>query len=151
MLNDMARTRDKRSRGDGSLGERVRRRRKQLGLTAKELAETSGVSPSYISQLEHGRQDRPSLEVLGAIAATLGVNTSELLGEVLTIVPDVETPPTLAALAEELGLDSATTAMLAGIHIDGHRPTTREGWLLILLAIRHACSPFEAMRPAVNT
>lgn len=147
----MARTSEKRSRGDGSLGERVRRRRKQLGLTAKELAQTSGVSPSYISQLERGRQDRPSLEVLGAIAVALGVSTSELLGEVLTVVPNVEAPPALAALAEELALDAATTAMLAGIHVDGHRPTTREGWLLILLAIRHACSPFESMRPAVNT
>src|ERR1700732_1327333 len=101
----MARTSEKRSRGDGSLGERVRRRRKQLGLTAKELAQTSGVSPSYISHLERGRQDRPSLEVLGAIAVALGVSTSELLGEVLTVVPSVEAPPALAALAEELAAE----------------------------------------------
>jgi hypothetical protein len=38
-----------------------------------------------------------------------------------------------------LQLDAATTAMLAGIHVDGRRPATRDGWLLILLAIRQAC------------
>jgi hypothetical protein len=30
--------------------------------------------------------------------------------------------------------------MLAGINLDGRRPATRDGWLLILLAIRHACA-----------
>src|SRR5215469_11350771 len=120
----MARDGDKTGRGDGELGARLRRRRKALGLAAKDLARAAGVSPSYVSQLEHGKQDRPSLE---------------LLGEPLTVVVAATTPPTLAALAEEMHLDAATTAMLAGIHIDGRRPATRDGWLLVLLAIRHAC------------
>ena len=135
----MARDGEKNGRGDGELGVRLRRRRKALGLAAKELARAAGVSPSYVSQLEHGKQDRPSLDVLSALATALGVPTSELLGEPLAVVVAAETPPALASLAEDLHLDAATTAMLAGIHIDGRRPVTRDGWLLILLAIRQAC------------
>lgn len=136
----MARITDKRGRGDGALGERVRRRRKSLSLTAKDLAASAEVSASYISQLEHGKQDRPSLEVLGALAAALGMPTSELLGEPLAFIAPSETPPALALLADELSLDAATTAMLANIHVGGSHPATREGWLLIWLAIRYACA-----------
>lgn len=135
----MARDIDKKGRGDGELGTRLRRRRKALGLAAKEVARVAGVSPSYVSQLEHGKQDRPSLDVLSALATALGVPTSELLGEPLTVIVAAETPPALASLAEDLHLDATTTALLAGIHIDGRRPATRDGWLLILLAIRQAC------------
>lgn len=136
----MARNGEKRVCGDGELGLRIRRRRKALGLAAKELARAAGVSPSYVSQLEHGKQDRPSLEVLNALAAALGLPTSELLGEPLAIAVALDTPPALASLAEELGLDAATITMLTGVNLDGRRPATREGWLLILLAIRHACA-----------
>lgn len=136
----MVREIEKRQRGDGALGERVRRRRKELGLTAKELARLVGVSASYISQLEHGKQDRPSLDVLGTLASALGVAVAELLGEAILVVGASELSPVLKALAEEFRLDEATVAMLSNIEVDGRRPTTREGWLLILLAIRHACS-----------
>jgi transcriptional regulator with XRE-family HTH domain len=136
----MARTNDKRTRGDGELGARIRRRRKVLGLTAKELARLAGVSPSYVSQLEHGTQDRPSLDVLSTLASALGVPPAELLGELPPLVIAPETPPTLAALAAELDLDAATTAMLADINVEGRQPATREGWLLVLLAIRHSCA-----------
>jgi len=136
----MARSNDKKARGDGELGERIRRRRKAIGLTAKGLAQVAGVSPSYVSQLEHGKQDQPSLEVLAALAAALGMPTSELLGEPATAETPAVTSPALALLAAELDLDVATTAMLAAINIDGYQPTSRDGWLLVLLAIRHACA-----------
>ncbi len=49
--------------------------------------------------------------------------------------------PALAALAADLALDANTTAMLARINVAGAQPTTRDGWLLIWEAIRHACTP----------
>jgi len=137
----MAHTTDKRPRSDGELGVRIRRRRKAMGLTAKELARIAEVSASYVSQLEHGKQDHPSLEVLGSLARALGSSVSELLGDEATPAANAGGPvsPVLAAQAEELGLDAETTRMLAGIGIAGRRPATRESWLLIYLAIRHAC------------
>ncbi len=140
MIVRMARSNEKKARGDGELGERIRRRRKAIGLTAKDLARVADVSPSYVSQLEHGKQDQPSLEVLSALAAALGMPTSELLGEPSVIETNVAAPPALALLAVELGLDAATTAMLAGINVDGYQPASRDGWLLVWLAIRHACA-----------
>jgi transcriptional regulator with XRE-family HTH domain len=135
----MARTTNKRARGDGELGARIRRRRKALGLAAKDLARAAGVSPSYVSQLEHGTQERPSLDVVHALAVALGLSSAELFGEPVAVALPPTIPPVLAALAGDLGLDARTTEMLAGIHIDGRQPRTHDGWLLIILAIRHAC------------
>ena len=136
----MARANEKRAHGDGELGARLRRHRKALGITAKELARVADVSASYVSQLEHGKQDRPSLEVLSGLASALGMPMADLLGEPVAIAAAAQTPPALAALAEELGLETQTTAMLASINVAGYQPATRDGWLLILLAIRHACA-----------
>lgn len=140
MARTNARGDEKKARGDGELGERIKRRRKAIGLTAKDLARVADVSPSYVSQLEHGKQDQPSLEVLGALAGALGMATSELLGEPVAAEATMVTPQALALLAAELGLDAATTVMLAEINIGGYQPTTRDGWLLVLLAIRYACA-----------
>jgi len=144
----MARGNDKKTRGDGELGERIRRRRKAIGLTAKDLARVADVSPSYVSQLEHGKQDQPSLEVLAALASALGMPASELLGEPVVAETPVATSPALALLAAEFNLDAATMAMLAAINIDGYQPTSRDGWLLVLLAIRHACA--EGARASIQ-
>lgn len=136
----MARLNRQHTQAHGALGERLRRRRKALGLTAKALAKVAGVSPSYVSQLEHGKQDQPSLDVLGALAAALGSTPAELLGAPIAAPVPSRVPPALAALAAEMGLDPVTTAMLATINLEGRQPTTREGWLLVVLAIQHACA-----------
>ena len=53
------------------VGERIRRRREQLRMAAKDLAERVGISPSYLSLIE--RQGRvPSPEVAEALAHELG-------------------------------------------------------------------------------
>ncbi len=109
-------------------------------MAAKDLARLAGVSPSYISQLEHGRQEHPSLEVLNALASGLGVTLSELLGNASPAEGVRYAPPALMALATELKLDGDVVAMLSGINLAGRRPATREGWLLVLLAIQHACT-----------
>jgi transcriptional regulator with XRE-family HTH domain len=52
--------------------------RKERGLTLKELAARSGLSISYISDLEHGRAS-PSLATLRELAAALGLSPADLL------------------------------------------------------------------------
>jgi transcriptional regulator with XRE-family HTH domain len=134
----MARSTLRRQR-DTLLGERLRRRRKILGLTAKRLARAAGVSPSYISQIERGKQTGPSLDVLGALAAALEVSLDTLLGMPAEEQPGA-IPLELAALSVDLGLSAQTTAMLSTLHHGPHHPATREGWLLIWLAIQAACT-----------
>lgn len=53
--------------------------RKQANLTQVELARRVGVTQTYISELETGKKDSPSLRLLSRIAAELGVTIPELL------------------------------------------------------------------------
>jgi len=56
----------------------VRRRRDRLGLSIRDLAARSGVSPSMISDIERQAKS-PTVSTLSALAAALGVPTSVLL------------------------------------------------------------------------
>jgi len=53
-------------------GERIRRRRQELGLTLRELSRQAGVSPGYLSRIEN-EQASPSLDTLQAVATALDV------------------------------------------------------------------------------
>ncbi len=67
------------------MGPRIKRLRKQHGLTQAELAEKIGVQRVYIARLEspdaakHHR--RPSLPVLEKLAKALKTSIGQLLGE----------------------------------------------------------------------
>jgi transcriptional regulator with XRE-family HTH domain len=54
--------------------------REAKGMTQRDLAETAGVTPGYIAQLEMGARKNPSLEVLRRLAKALGVPVTEMLG-----------------------------------------------------------------------
>jgi transcriptional regulator with XRE-family HTH domain len=54
--------------------------REAKGLTQRDLAKKTGVTPGYIAQLEMGARKNPSLEVLRRLAKALGVPVTELLG-----------------------------------------------------------------------
>lgn len=64
-----------------TLGERLRERRKSLGLTLAEVRDRSGLSLPYISNLErdHGN---PTLEALASLAKALATSVGELTGGV---------------------------------------------------------------------
>jgi transcriptional regulator with XRE-family HTH domain len=63
----------------GTLGLRVRARRKAAGLSLRALAARSGLSPSFLSQLERSLVD-PSVESLSALAGALDTTSADLLG-----------------------------------------------------------------------
>ena len=54
------------------LGEHVRNIRKKRGITLKELAEKTGLSIGYISQIERDLTD-PSLSTLRKLSAALDI------------------------------------------------------------------------------
>ncbi|MBE6969973.1 MAG: helix-turn-helix transcriptional regulator [Ruminococcaceae bacterium] len=62
------------------LGDKIREIRKSEGLTAAALAEKTGVSESYISQLERGLAD-PSVSLLRRLAFALQVSVSAFFDE----------------------------------------------------------------------
>jgi transcriptional regulator with XRE-family HTH domain len=60
------------------LGERVRKRRKELGLSQEALADRCSIHWTFLGQVERGRRNL-SLHNLLKIAGGLGVDPSELV------------------------------------------------------------------------
>ena len=60
------------------LGLNVLKRRTSLGVSQAELARRAEVRRATLSEIENG-EGNPTLETLGALAKTLGVNVSDLL------------------------------------------------------------------------
>ena len=54
-------------------GERLRALRRSRGETARALAQALGVSPAYLSALEHGHRGRPSRRLVELICQHYGI------------------------------------------------------------------------------
>ena len=63
-----------------ALGEIIRERRLELGMTLRQVQHKSKVALGYISEVERGHKEASS-EVLNALAVALGVDVSELVIE----------------------------------------------------------------------
>lgn len=57
---------------------KIKKYRKEKGLTLKELAEISGVSSGYLCHLEKGSRDNPSTDVMEKIAISLNKSIPEI-------------------------------------------------------------------------
>lgn len=69
---------------NNAFGSRLRRLRQDQKLTMEQLAESVGVSKSYIWALENNpekRTQRTSATVMSSLAKALGVTVQDLLGE----------------------------------------------------------------------
>jgi transcriptional regulator with XRE-family HTH domain len=64
-----------------SFGDFVRRAREQAGLTQSRLAQLIGKSPTTIRSWEHGRTNPADPGAVSAMAAVLGLDETELLGQ----------------------------------------------------------------------
>lgn len=63
---------------DVGFGPFLRQLRRARDLTARQLAEASGISTSYLLRLERGESPNPSLAVLGRLGAALDVRLEAL-------------------------------------------------------------------------
>jgi len=68
------------------LGEKLHKLRKEKGFTLDQLAEKSGLSKSYLWELENRESQRPSAEKLTALASVFSVSPAFFLED------DVRTP-----------------------------------------------------------
>lgn len=75
-----------------TLGARMRTHRENAQTSVRELARRIGVSPSLISQIEHGRVT-PSVDTLWRIANELGLSVDSFFGE-------DERPPAIQVVGE---------------------------------------------------
>lgn len=133
------------------LGAKVRFLRQGKGWSLADLAEKSGVSKAYISDLENGLSGKPNVQYLFNIAVALDVTIDDLVQEAITREPrskrkraPEELPPGLWDLQQELARSPETALTdeevekLAQVNFRGNRPKDREGWRFVLQAIRMA-------------
>ncbi|WP_220149560.1 helix-turn-helix transcriptional regulator [Paraeggerthella sp.] len=61
------------------MGDRIRELRKAAGLSQRKLALVIGADNTYISRLERGAIENPTLKTLHRVAGALGVEVADLL------------------------------------------------------------------------
>ena len=105
---------------DLQLGARIRRTREQAGLTIVEVAQRSGYSPGYISQVERDLAN-PSLGTLKRIASALDVPLPSFFHddapERAAEGADVDTAGTTRAPARVVRVDRRKTLIYPGSRI----------------------------------
>jgi transcriptional regulator with XRE-family HTH domain len=79
-----ARLKNNRPKSDNALGQRMRNQRRRKSMTLQQLAEKSGVSIGYLSQVERGNAT-PTLGTLSQIAAALNVSADYFIATPRTV------------------------------------------------------------------
>lgn len=139
----------------GDFGDRLRRARMDRDLTLRDVSESSGISIAYLSDLERGKLDNPTLDKLRQLATALQVSLNELLA-VDEQPPARRLPRALEefralttfrhAVAEEARkssrdpdqLEDEWLETLSRVHVGGRRPKDAADYLFIFEAIRRA-------------
>jgi transcriptional regulator with XRE-family HTH domain len=138
------------------LPARLKSARKSAGMTQRELADATGLSQSYLAQIEQGDK-MPSLETLQKIATSLGRDVAWLLGQgigkgvrnykptkmqgpIRDLLADYQTPPGLRDLASDLALVASLQITpdewRALASIDLPDEATKDGYVNLLFTVR---------------
>ncbi len=115
-------------------GERMRKLRAERGVTLKAMAEAIGVSPAYLSALEHGKRGRPGWHLIQRIIAYFNIIWDEAeevvrmarISHPRIVIDTSGLDPKATALAnrlaDEIGrLDGRSLAELLAV-LDGRKP-----------------------------
>jgi transcriptional regulator with XRE-family HTH domain len=70
------------------LGQLVRSRRQELGLTVRQLAEQADMNFATVARIEQGQFAAPGPDKLARIAEALGLSTADVFGLAEYTVPD---------------------------------------------------------------
>ncbi|PPJ45138.1 XRE family transcriptional regulator [Rhizobium sp. KAs_5_22] len=87
-------------------GEALRGLRERKGVSQKEMAAAIGVSPAYLSALEHGRRGRPNFDFLQRVAGYFNIIWDE--AEDLFMVADASNP---RVVIDTAGMPAEYTAL----------------------------------------
>lgn len=85
-------------------GRRVRELRERRGITLAQMADGLGVTPAYLSALEHGKRGRPTFTLIQGAIHLLGVIWDE--ADELVRLADLSHP---RVVIDTAGLDSEAT------------------------------------------
>jgi transcriptional regulator with XRE-family HTH domain len=100
----------------GTLGDYLRDQRRQAELSLRQLAEQTGVSNPYLSQIERGLR-RPSAEVLQQIAKALRISAETLYVRAGFLDPSPDGVQTVeVAVLGDAGLTERQKSVLLDIY-----------------------------------
>lgn len=112
-----------------SVGERIKKRRTELGWTQDQLAQKAGISKSFLSDLENGKRS-VSADNLLDIARVLTLSLDYLMKgeETEPKSAEVQIPASLVAFADEERLTFKQTIALLRMReqIVAHRSSTKK-------------------------
>jgi len=115
-----------------TVGERIKKRRTELGWTQDVLAEKAGISKSFLSDLENGKRSVGADKLLD-IGKVLSLSLDYLMAgqEPQMDATEVQIPSSLASFAAKAGLSfrQALTLLEMQQQIVAHRSATRKGGL----------------------
>ncbi len=105
------------------LGNHLRNLRLAQNVTQKQMATAIGVSPAYLSALEHGRRGKPSWALLQRIVGYFNViwDEAELMQKLAAL-----SDPNVAVDTSNLSEQATKTANLLAAHIDNLDDETLE-------------------------
>ena len=124
-----------------TIGQQIREKRREKTFTLKDLAEATGLSVTYLSDVERDRTT-PSLKTLARVAEGLKLSTTDLIHGVdwLGEITEESLPPGLRELKDDevwgAQLDEEWIRMLLRVNYRGKRPQTKEDWLEVFLPLR---------------
>ena len=123
------------------LGDRIRELRKQKGETLKNISDETGLSVSYLSDIERCRTN-PSLQTLQTIADYFDITITDLLYgvEFAGEMTEKAMPPGLSELMNDEDwkneIDDAWVELLLKINLRGTRPQNKKQWLELYLSLK---------------
>ena len=120
---------------DSELGQRLKLQRARAGSSLADLAESTGISKTYLVRLERDETANPSLDVLRRIAQALDTTVADLVGAPSMQFDEDEATvsPALRAFADEVELPTRELQMLASIRWrKGEEPKTSARWRYVL-------------------
>ena len=132
------------------LATRIRQLREAQSLSLEELATKSGISKTYLWELEKDTAGtkRPSADVLLRIATALSTTIANLMSfpTVRINEVDVEVPPSLRECADQLKqmgteLSPDDLSDLARMQFRGGQPQTATEWLSLYLVLTSSRKP----------
>lgn len=125
------------------LGDRMRELRLARKETLLDIAGGTGISVSYLSDLERGRT-KPSMDTLEKLAAYYAITVTDFVTDVDgwgTRSLDALAPG-LAALVASGQIDEEAAFELNRIQLRGKRPQTEDDWYELYLHLRRIVQPY---------
>ena len=125
------------------LGERLRELRRQRDQTLLQVAQSTDLSVSYLSDAERGKA-RPSIDTLERLAAHYHLSLADLVDNVDGWGEESldALPAGLVALVNDGTIDAATARDLGRIELRGKRPQDEEEWRELYLHLKRIMLPY---------